>query len=859
MNALFSKFHKYEHPVPPGVRLPEIKIDDKYYETLGIDKTVSNFEFLRQLCLRAVVSKGIDKLPNKKEYYDRAKMELNVFNDLGFVDYILLNWDILKFAHENNIPTGYGRGSAAGSLILFLIGVTNVDPIKNGLFFERFVSKSRAKKIIVDGVTYLDGSLMPDVDNDIEFSKRQSVINYIKTKYAGKTCKILTMNTLTGKLCIKECAKIIAELNEDQVNAISDVIPKQFGKVFPLKDAYEESEQFKAFCDKNPKVFKVAKKIEGLNKNTGVHPSGISISYYNNEDIMPLQKTGDGEVVSAYDMNNISEITVKFDILGLRTLTVVYDTCQRLGLDFKTLDFDKPATYKFLQDLQNPKGLFQIEANTNFHVCKKVKPRNMLELACVLSLARPGALDFLDQYSRYVETGQFQSVHPFFDDILSVTGGIPIFQEQLMKMIVKVGFTLDEAETVRRIVGKKKVSEMPAWQEKIRNKVAENNLEAQIADVLWKVAEDSANYSFNASHAFSYGTLSALTTYLKFNHPKEFFLALLKSSKHEPNPHEEIESISQELSFFGIRLLPPDLAKSHPDFEIEGDNIRFGLNAIKGVSDKVLENLLSFRQSEFSNKIDCFDGAKEAGVNIGVLAALIQAGTLSSFSDKRCRLVLEAQSYNVLTDREKRNVKLVADKYNYDVLTVISELTKNKSVGDDGKQFMTEKRFETFKTKYSSYKKIYDMNKQYEKFANWFFEKKLLGYSYTHKLKDVFNQDEHERLFTTYEASQLQVRDSVKMVGVVKEARKKVSRAGRAYLLVKIADEYGQMICRLTDGGRDDKFTMYYEGGGKTPKEDDIVVVYGSKAEDSIFLNGLTILSEKIYTKHDLVEQAPDK
>lgn len=456
MSLLLETFEKYEHPVPPGVRLPEIKIDAKYYETLGIDKSVSNYEFLRQLCLRAVVSRGIDKLPNKKEYYDRAKMELTVFNDLGFVDYILLNWDILKYAHENNIPTGYGRGSAAGSLILYLLGVTNVDPIKNGLFFERFVSKSRAKKIVVDGITYLDGSLMPDVDNDIEFSKRHDVINYIKTKYAGKTCKILTMNTLTGKLCIKECAKIIAEMSEDEVNAVSDVIPKQFGKVFPLKDAYDESEQFKAFCDKNAKVFKVAKKIEGLNKNTGVHPSGISISYYNNEEIMPLQKTGDGEVVSAYDMNNISEITVKFDILGLRTLTVVYDTCQRLGLDFKNLDFDKPATYKFLQDLQNPKGLFQIEANTNFHVCRKVKPRNMLELACVLSLARPGALDFVEQYARYVETGQFQSVHPFFDDILSITGGIPIFQEQLMKMIVKVGFTLDEAETVRRIVVKRK-------------------------------------------------------------------------------------------------------------------------------------------------------------------------------------------------------------------------------------------------------------------------------------------------------------------------------------------------------------------------------------------------------------------
>jgi DNA polymerase-3 subunit alpha len=854
MKAFQESFEKYKNPVPPGVRLPEIKIDTRYYASLGIDPTVSNFEFLRQLCLKAVKTKGIDKLQNKKDYYERAKYELAIFEELGFVDYVLLNWDILNYAHEHNIPTGYGRGSAAGSLVLFLIGVTNVDPIKNGLFFERFVSKSRAKKIVVEGITYLDGSLMPDVDNDIEFSKRQEVINYIKTKYQGKTCKILTMNTLTGKLCIKECGKIVAEMTEDEVNAVSDVIPKQFGKVFALKDAYDESEQFKAFCDKNPKVFKIAKKIEALNKNTGVHPSGISISYYDNEEIMPLQKTGDGEIVSAYDMNNVSEITVKFDILGLRTLTVVFDTCQRLGLDFKNLDFDNSSTYKFLQDLSNPKGLFQIEANTNFHVCKKVKPRNMLELACVLSLARPGALDFLDQYATYVRTGEFQSVHPFFDDILSVTGGIPIFQEQLMKMIVKVGFTLDEAETVRRIIGKKKVSEMPAWQQKIREKIAQNNLDPAIADVLWKVAEDSANYSFNASHAFSYATLSALTTYLKFNHPKEFFLALLRSSRHEPNPHEEIESISQELSFFDIRLLPPDLSKSKADFEIQGNDIRFGLNAIKGVSDKVLCNLLEFRDVEFSNKIDCFDAAKEAGVNIGVLSSLIQAGTLSSFSERRCRLVLEAQTYNILTDREKRNVKLLAPKYNFDVLNTIAETVKSKTVGDDGKIFMKDSRYETFKNKYQSYKKIYDMNKQYEKFANWFFERQLLGYSYTHKLKEVFSEDDSDRLSTTYEASQVDVRQNVKMVGVVKEARKKVSRAGRPYLFVKISDEYGEMVCRLTDGGRDDKFTMYYEGGGKTPKEDDIVIVYGSKAEDSIFLNGLTILSEKIYTKMSQVE-----
>ena len=845
---MLDKFTDYKSPIPPGVRLPEIKIDDRHYERLNIQKGCSNLDFLRQLCLNAVKSKGIDKKANKQEYYDRAKMELAVFEELGFVDYILLNWDIMNFAHENDIPTGYGRGSAAGSLILFLVSVTNVDPIEHGLFFERFVSKSRAKKTIVDGVTYLDGSLMPDVDNDIEFSKRQAVIDYIKTKYAGKTCKILTMNTLTGKLCVKECGKIVGEMSEDAVNAVSDVIPKQFGKVFALKDAYKESEQFKAFCDSHPKVFKIAKKLEGLNKNCGVHPSRISISYFNNEDIMPLQKTGEGELVSAYEMNNISEITVKFDILGLRTLSVVYETCKRLGLDFKTLDYNSSSTYKYFQDLSNPKGLFQIEANTNFHVCRKVKPRNLFELACVLALARPGALDFMNQYATYVETGQFQSIHPFFDDILGVTGGIPIFQEQLMKMVVKVGFTLDEAETVRRIIGKKKVSEMPAWKEKISNKIKENNLDPAISDVLWKVAEDSANYSFNASHAVSYATLSAVTTYLKFNYPQEFFLALLKSSKHEPNPHEEIETISQELAFFDIRLLSPDLVKSKSDFDIEDKNIRFGLNAIKGVSDKVLENLLAFRQKEFSDKIDCFDAAKEAGLNIGVLSSLIQAGTLSSFSEKRCRLALEAQSYNILTEREKRNIKLVASKYNFDVLKAIADLVKNKLAGDDAKPFMSEKRFTTFRAKYDSYKKIYEMNKTHEKFANWFFEKKLLGYSYTHKLRDVFSEEDEQRLLTTYEISQLDPRQPVKIVGVVKEAKKKTSKNGNKYLFIQISDEYGQMSCRLMDG-REDKLTRYYEGGGKTPEEDDIVVLYGNKSDDSIFLDSLSILNEKIYTK----------
>ena len=246
---MFKDFTKYDMPTAAGVLLPNIIIEKKYYDLLNIPDKTSNFDFLRNLAHKGVKDKGIDKQPNKQLYYDRAKFELSILNDLGFIDYILLNWDILKYCHENDIPTGPGRGSAAGSLILFLIGVTKVDPIKYDLYFERFVSKSRARKIEHNGITYLDGSLLADVDNDIAYERRKEVIQFIEKKYVGKTCKILTMNTLSAKLCIKECGKIVEELDETTVNLISDIIPKKFGKVAPLSEAYQEVDKFREFAD----------------------------------------------------------------------------------------------------------------------------------------------------------------------------------------------------------------------------------------------------------------------------------------------------------------------------------------------------------------------------------------------------------------------------------------------------------------------------------------------------------------------------------------------------------------------------------------------------------------------------------
>jgi DNA polymerase-3 subunit alpha len=845
---MFSDFQKYQSPTAAGVLLPKIKIEDKYYKMLSAPNSISNYDFLRRLAFKGVKDKQIDSFENKQEYYDRAKTELTILEELGFIDYILLNWDILNYCHENEIPTGAGRGSAAGSLILYLIGVTKVDPIKYGLFFERFVSKSRARKIVDNGVTFLDGSLLADVDNDISYERRKEVIAYIENKFKGKTCKILTMNTLSGKLCIKECGKIVGELEESKVNEVSESIPKKFGKVAPLTQAFQDSDKFREFCNAYPTVYAVARKLENLNKNTGVHPSGIAISHDELTDLMPVQKTGDGDLVSGYDMNNVSELTVKFDILGLRTLSVLQDVCKQTGVNLMDIDLSSNLIYDHLKDLQNPQGLFQIEADTNFRVCQKVKPRSLEELSAVVAIARPGALEFLQNYATYIESGNFQSVNPFFDEELSYTGGIPLYQEQLMKMAVKVGFTLDESEQLRRIVGKKKVDQIEAWKQKIEDKIKENNLTEEIGNVLWKVAEDSANYSFNKSHSISYAILAAWTVYLKFNYPKEFFLSLLKSTQYEPDPHEEISKISKELIYFDMRLLAPDLIKSDSDFKIENRDIRYGLNSIKGISTKVLESLIDFRQNSFSNKYDLFIAAKESGLNIGALSALIQAGALDSLSTDRCRLVLEAQTFNILTDREKIQFVNIGSKYNYDILNSIKDVVSKDMIGDDNKKIMTPKRFETFKKKYEPYKEIYEKNIKHHKFANWFFEKKLLGYSYSYNIRDIFKDSDDKRFTSSLEFRATENNSNIRIVGWVSEAEKRTSRNQNKYLKINLQDELGSITGMLMDG-RDNKMTQYFENGGKIPKEDSVVVLTGRKSNDTMFLDNLFILDEKIYMK----------
>lgn len=496
---MFESFQPYNDAEPCGVKLPKIEINQSLLSQLSLPQESSSYDILKALSREGIKKRGIDKYPNKKEYYDRAKYELETFDELGFSDYILLNWEVIGFAKKSGIPTGNGRGSAPGSLILYLLEVTEEDPIRHGLIFERFVSKTRAKKIFSkNGDVFLDGTLVPDVDSDFSYDRRAEVIKFIEEKHKGKTAKILTFNTFSSKLCVREAAKYFNQATEEEANAISDSIPKKHGTVSSLKEASESSEKFKDWKERNLFTFSQALKVEDLIKNEGNHPSGVAIASQEIENIMPLQLNKDGELISGYDMDDVAALCVKFDILGLRTLTIADLTCKKIGIQFKDIDSEDPFIYEILQNFNHPSGLFQISAPTNSLVCQQVKPLNLDELSDVIALARPSSLAYVGEYIKQKAFPTDLGICPSLDALLKPTKNIFLFQETFMQACHKVfGLSLEEAETFRRVISKKKVEEMPAWESKVFEAAEKESLPKSAAEYFWKSAEAAANYGFN--------------------------------------------------------------------------------------------------------------------------------------------------------------------------------------------------------------------------------------------------------------------------------------------------------------------------------------------------------------------------
>ncbi len=830
-----------------GVRLPSYTPLDKKKKELGLTLDAPNDEFLRGLTIAGFKNLKLKKGSKEyEEYGKRVKYELGIFKELGFIDYVLLVWDVINFCAENKIPTGVGRGSAAGSLVLYLIGVTKIDPLKYGLYFERFVSKIRAKKQVIDGITYLDGSLMCDVDLDICYYNRDKVIEYINSKFQGKTSKILTFNSLSSKLLIKELGKIVGMKSEEEMSAVTSMIPKLHGQVEDIDKAYEKVPEFRDWCDQNKRVYEVAIKLKDLIKNKGVHPSGIMISFDDLADSCPTELSSDKDSVSSYDMNWVALFCVKLDALGLRGVSVVDDVCKQLKISVADINLDDPSIYRNLQDLKYPQGLFQIEADLAFKTTQKVKPKNLNELSAVMALARPGAMQFIDKFALFTNTGTYEAIHPFFDDILLETGGVALYQEQLMKMANKIGFTLDEAEMLRRIIGKKKVEEMAEWEARVYQKCQENKLPKEVGEVLWKVMDASKDYSFNKSHSVAYAALAASTIYLKFNHATEFYLSLLRMSQNEPDPIGEISKIHKEMIHFGLELLPPSLVQSKMEFTIEDKNIRFGLSAIKGISDKTIDKLNNFKRTH-ADKFQVFESAKEAGLSVGILAALIQAGTLEVFGQNRSLMVYEAQLWNILKDKEKAAALNMGKDMNYQLAKIVYAL--NKDIKDEkSKPIIKDSRLGTIKKHTEKYKEIYNQNKTCEAFANWWYEKKLMGYVAKIRLIDIFLSKRSD-LIPINEVQESASGTRLTFIGYVDDnpqlGTSRTARKSR-YAKYSISDESGTMKVMIFN----DALEGCKELNNGLPKAGDIVIVIGSrKGDDAVFANSIAIQQNVIYTK----------
>lgn len=491
----FSTIDKTNH----GVELPEIQIDKKYVKEYNLKKGFKNFDFLKSLCETNLKS-HLDKIgwDKEKEYRDRLSYELELVEELSFTDYFLLIWDVCNFCRENGIALGDGRGSAAGALCLYLIGVTRVDPLRYELYFERFVSRARAKKTVVDGITYLDGSLMCDVDIDICYYRRHEVIEYVEKKYKGKVCHILNVNTLTSKILIKECGKIVASKNDQEMTKVSGYVESKFGNPDSLEETRQKNEKFNDWCNKNERAYNIALKLNGLPRNKGVHASGIVVSKRPLNEICPVELTKDGNLVSSYNKNTVELLAVKLDLLGVKTLSVVDEVCKIIDVDVDKIDPEDPYVYQVCQDLNSRYGLFQISEDTAYKTTRAIKPRNIEDLSAVLAIARPGALQFIEPYSKYTRTGSPQSLHPVLDPYLEESGSMLIYQEQLMRIANKVfGLSLEDAEIIRRGVGRKKIEVIEKFEPILKQKCEEKGYDIEVFNIYWKLLHDSASYSFN--------------------------------------------------------------------------------------------------------------------------------------------------------------------------------------------------------------------------------------------------------------------------------------------------------------------------------------------------------------------------
>jgi DNA polymerase-3 subunit alpha len=616
------EFGKYHFPAftPPK----EISLDD-YLDELAYDGLQERLE-------------GIDDAALRKVYEDRLKYELEVIKRMQFPGYFLVVADFINYAKKNGIPVGPGRGSSAGSLVAYALKITDLDPIRHVLLFERFLNPERRS--------------MPDIDVDFCIRGRAQVIQYVKDKYgADRVAQIATFGTLKAKAAIKDVGRALG-FSFAETDAIAKLIPapKQ-GFDYPLTESIKMEPRLQDLLKSDPRVKNLmdhALRLEGLTRHASTHAAGVVLSNLPLVDHLPLFVDKEGGIVTQFDMGSVEKIgLVKFDFLGLKTLTLIHDclklieTTRGLKVDLERLPLDDKKTYRLLCN-GNTTGVFQLESTGIREMTVKIRPNCFEDLVAILALYRPGPLDsgMAEEYiKRKHGKEKIKYLHPLSEPILKDTYGVIVYQEQVMQIAqVLGGYSMGDADILRRAMGKKDPEEMAAQRERFIEGAKKKKIDAQRAAEIFDQMETFARYGFNKSHSAAYALVSYQTAYLKTHYPVEFMAGLMTS---EMGDTDKVIKNLAECRAREIEVLAPDINESRAHFTPVGDKIRFGLAAVKNVGEKAVEVILESRAKEgsFDSLYDFCRRVDLTAVNRRVIESLIKCGAFDSTQMSRARML----------------------------------------------------------------------------------------------------------------------------------------------------------------------------------------------------------------------------
>ena len=734
----------------------------------------------------------------------RLEYELGIIRDMGFVDYFLIVWDYINYCRENGIAVGPGRGSAAGSIVSYCLQITNIDPIKYSLLFERFLNPERIS--------------MPDIDVDFCFERRQEVIDHVNRKYGkDRVVQIVTFGTMAAKGVIRDVGRVM-DLPYSFVDSIAKMIPNEQNQGVPIKKALEMNPELRKLYQEDEQVhtlIDMSRRLEGLPRHTSMHAAGVVICPDAADQYVPLSRGSDGSITTQFTMTTIEELgLLKMDFLGLRTLTVIQNAVEIVErstgvfIDIDAIDYNDQAVLASIGTGRTD-GVFQLESGGMKSFMKELKPRSLEDVIAGISLYRPGPMDFIPKYIKGKNNPESVTYDcPQLEPILAPTYGGIVYQEQVMQIVRDLGgYTMGRSDLVRRAMSKKKQYVMEQErknftygnpEEGVPGCVA-NGISAEVADHIYDTMMDFAKYAFNKSHAACYAVVAYQTAYLKYYHPVEFMAALLTSVIDNPN---KVSEYIMSCRSMGIQILPPDINEGESGFSVSGNEIRYALTAIKSVGRPVIEAVVTERRARgpYTNLEDFITRMSDKEVNKRAIEHFIKAGAMDSLGGTRKQFM---SVYIQIMDRIQHDKK--------------NNMAGQMSLFD----IVSEDQKEDFEVK------MPDVG-EYSKEMKLAFEKEVLGiYISGHPLEEYQEMWRRNITNTTAdfmmdeESGEVAARDGriVTIGGMIAEKKIKYTKNERVMAFLQVEDLLGSIEVIVFPG--------QYEKFGKEIVEDNKVFIRG--------------------------------